>query len=443
MRIVALVRRELRLQDNPLWQYANGTNEVIPVFALDDFNLKEHGENLKALFFFALSQLRRQIEQRGGKVYCIKLPQLEALIAIAKPDLVLFCEDYEPHSRERDNAITQLLNRLNIRYRSLRDNNLTPMPSKPFANFARFYRLHFRPSLAIDPPATYPLPKNFRTPRIDIEEVPLPCYSNEVAKLWCMTEEEVLKRWQKFVSSGLPEYERKRDFLIEGYTSRMSPYIRCGMISLRQMWRDAQGISEAFIRELAWRDFFAHLIYFYPETAEKEWHQSWRGFPWKHDVSDFERWCAGETGIPLVDAGMRQLNQEGWMPNRVRMVAASFLTKYLLIDWRWGERHFYQNLADADLAQNVGNWQWVASCGADAVPYFRFFNPILQARKFDIDGNYIRRYVLELKNVPTRYLGDLWRLREVAPNYPTPIVDLRAGRNRFQEKAKQHFRSKR
>lgn len=440
MRIVALVRRELRLADNPLWQHADGHNEVIPLFVSDDFNQQEHGDNLRSLFFFALKSLRERIAEHGGRLFCIHSSQKEAFFATVKPDLVLFCKDCEPHSQERDRQLCRLLDRLGIRYQALQDSTLVPVPDRPFTTFTQFYKRHFLPSLP-DCLATFPLPKNFNTPCLAVPEVPLPEVRSDAAVHWLADEEGVQKKWRHFVHQGLSAYAERRNLLTDDSTSRMSPYLRCGLISLRQMVQEAMAVSEAFLRELAWHDFYTHLLYHFPETSETEWKSEWRGFPWRHDEKAFEVWCQGQTGIPLVDAGMRQLRQEGWLPNRVRMVVASFLTKHLQIDWRWGERHFYRQLVDADLAQNVGNWQWVAGCGADAAPYFRIFNPILQARKFDPNGDYIRRYVAELSHVPNDVLDDLERLRSFAPDYPPPMVDLERGRKTFMELARRHFAS--
>jgi len=440
MRIVAIVRRELRLADNPLWQHADGRNEVIPLFVLDDFNQREHGDNLRSLFFFALSSLRQRIAARGGRLFCIEASYQEHFFATVQPDLVLFCDDHEPSSRQRDGQLVRLLARLGIRHQLLRENTLVPMPERPFATFAQFYKRYFLPRLGQCLP-TFPLPRDFNTPPLSVPEVPLPKVNSQAAILWLADEETVQQRWHRFVHQGLQAYAQRRDALTDDATSRMSPYIRCGLISLRQMARDALSVSEAFVRELAWHDFFSHLLHHFPETTEVEWRSEWRGFPWRHDEKAFERWCEGRTGVPLVDAGMRQLKQEGWLPNRLRMVVASFLTKHLQIDWRWGERHFYQHLVDADLAQNVGNWQWVAGCGADAAPYFRIFNPVLQARRFDPHGQYIRRYVVELAHIGGGALHDLKRLHSLAPTYPPPMVDLEHGRRVFMELAHRHLAS--
>ncbi len=441
MRVVAIVRRELRLADNPLWQYANGRNEVIPLFVLDHFNQREHGDNLRALFFFALRSLSQRIAARGGRLFCIDASYQEQFFATVKPDLVLFCEDYEPHSRRRDGQLIQLLARLGIRYQPLRESTIVPMPERPFATFTQFYNRYFLTWLP-QCLSTFPMPTHFNTPPLAVPEVSLPEVHSQGAVLWFADEDTVQQRWHRFVRRNLRSYAQRRHALVDNATSRMSPYIRCGLISLRQMAREAMLVGDPFVRELAWHDFFAHLLYYFPETTEVELRSEWRGFPWRHDEKAFERWCEGRTGFPLVDAGMRQLRREGWLPNRLRMVVASFLTKHLQIDWRWGERHFYHHLVDADLAQNVGNWQWVAGCGADAVPYFRIFNPMLQARKHDPHGDYIRRYVTELAQLGGDALHDLGQLRSLAGHYPPPMVDLEQGRQIFLELARRHLASR-
>lgn len=442
MRIVAILRRELRLHDNPLWQGA-GENEIVPLFVLDQFNQREHGDNLRTLFFFALKELSKQIAPLGGHIYCIQSQQQEAFFATVKPDLVRFCEDHEPHSQGRDEKLMRLLNRMGIRYEVLRDNTLTPIPEKPFTLFAQFHKRHFVPSLRLEGIMNHPTPNQFNTPRIAFDEVILPNVSSEAARSWCIGEAEVLKRWRHYAQNHLPNYEYTRNFLTENSSSQMSPYIRCGLISLRQLYRDALEANEAFVRELAWHDFYAQFLHHFPEIADQEWKAEWRGFSWRRDESDFERWCNGQTGFPLVDAAMRQLKQEGWIPNRVRMVVASFLTKHLRIDWRWGERYFYRNLIDADLAQNVGNWQWVAGSGSDAAPYFRIFNPILQASKFDQNGEYVRRFIPELRSVKTEALFTVTKLHGHAPDYPPPMVDLEIARVEFQAKVQKHLKRRR
>ncbi len=437
-RVVAIFRRELRLTDNPLLEGAEDV-QFIPVFFLDAYNQEEHGDNLRALFFHALRQLRAGIEGLGGKLYVVCSGDQETFFDIAQPDEVRFCEDVEPHSRERDAQLQALLNRKGIRVRVLRDSLLSPLPNVTYPSFTQFYRRHF--TQHVQPGSFIPVPQSLQTPLLDVPETPLPQVDTAPARRWYSTEQEVQERWQEFVVRALSRYSTQRNLPAVPGVSHMSPYIRCGLVSLRQMLRDSWGVSEQFVKELAWRDFYSHLLYHHPHTPQTELREDWRGFPWRNDESDFERWTQGKTGVPLVDAGMRQLLQEGWIHNRVRMVVASYLTKHLLIDWRWGERWFYQNLVDADLAMNVGNWQWTAGCGADALPYFRIFNPILQAQKFDPEGHYIRQYVPELYGATSNDLLDISSLHRRFADYPPPLVGLEEGRARFLQVAQRHFGS--
>ncbi len=435
-RVVAIFRRELRLTDNPLLHEADNV-EFIPVFFLDPFNQQEHGDNLPALFFHALSQVKAGIERLGARLYVVPSDQQERFLDVAQPDEVRFCEDVEPHSRDRDARLRALCAERGIAVRVLRDSLLSPLPDSTFPSFTQFYKRHF--TQHVQPDSAIPVPRRLHTPSLDVPETDIPNVDTEPARLWYATEEQVQERWQEFVVRALSRYSTQRNLPAVPGVSRMSPYIRCGMISLRQLLREAWGVNEQFVKELAWRDFYSHLLYHYPETPDTELRADWRGFPWRNDEADFERWTQGKTGVPLVDAGMRQLLQEGWIHNRVRMVVASYLTKHLLIDWRLGERWFYRHLVDADLAMNVGNWQWTAGCGADALPYFRIFNPILQAQKFDPQGEYIRRYVPELRHASASELNDLSALHLRYPDYPAPVVGLDEGRARFLQVAQRHF----
>lgn len=434
MRTVAIFRRELRLHDNPLLQDAE-RGEFIPVFFLDDFNQQEHGDNLRALFFYALNQLATNIARLGGRLYVVPITEQERFWNTVRPDEVRFCEDVEPYSRQRDATLVRTLQQRGIRYRVLRDNLLCPVPNITYPSFTQFYKRHFLPNITFDAPV--PTPVRLYTPNLDIPTVPIPEVDTKPAQLWYATEDQVQKQWRTFVEQNLVYYSERRNLPSVPGVSRMSPYVRCGMISLRQMLRDSWGVSEQFVKELAWRDFYSHLLYHHPQTTNMELRSEWRGFPWRHDESDFLRWRDGRTGIPLVDAGMRQLMLEGWIHNRVRMVVASYLTKHLLIDWRWGERWFYTNLVDADLAMNVGNWQWATGCGADALPYFRIFNPILQAQKFDPHAQYILQYIPELRKASVKQVHNLQNLHRLYPDYPAPMVLPDEGRERFLRVAQQ------
>ncbi|MGH2461217.1 MAG: cryptochrome/photolyase family protein [Chloroflexota bacterium] len=439
MRIVAVIRRELRLHDNPLFQDADA-HAIIPLFVSDDAPSAGHNENLTSLFAFALAQLGQCIAALGGRLYSVREAQQEAFFSLARPDLVRFCDDVRPHVRERNAALVQLLDDRGIPHQTLRDHSLTPIPEQPFTTFARFYKHHFLPSLENEI-LSYPTPRRFVTPAIPVTEAALPIVVTPASKGWLRTEGEVLGMWAAFIEHHLADYSASADIPAAGATSRMSPYVGCGIISLRRMFRESRGASESFVRSLARHDYFAQLLAHFPGTPEHALDDSWWHFPWRHDSGAFARWQQGETGFPLVDAGMRQLRQEGWLDNRIRMVVASFLTRDLLVDWRWGEQYFARQLVDADLAQNVGNWQWVTGCGGpDSIHYFRVLNPLVQAQRFDPAGLYTRRYLPELRDVPAAALTRLVRLRQAAPGYPLPMVDLAAARRTFMEIARREVR---
>ncbi|MCL6617926.1 MAG: DNA photolyase family protein, partial [Anoxybacillus ayderensis] len=251
------------------------------------------------------------------------------------------------------------------------------------------------------------------------------------------TEQDALIALQHFIETALPHYDKKRDIPSAMGTSRLSPHLKTGTISIRTVFHAvAQQFGnvydeavETYIKELAWRDFY-HMIYaHFPFTKTEAFIEKYRHLPWSRDDERFEVWKEGKTGFPLVDAGMRQLKEEGWMHNRLRMIAASFLTKDYLIDWRMGEQYFQHMLIDYDEASNIGGWQWAASVGTDAVPYFRVFNPIEQSKKFDPDGTYIRTYVQELASFPSLYIHEPWK-SNIKTDYPAPTVDHQLQRQR-------------
>jgi deoxyribodipyrimidine photo-lyase len=247
-----------------------------------------------------------------------------------------------------------------------------------------------------------------------------------------------------FLERGIQDYRQKRDFPALKKVSRLSPHLHWGEISPHQVWYAAAcaGLPEDvehFRREIAWREFSHYLLYHFPSLPTDNFNRRFDQFPWNDDRGLLSRWQQGNTGIPIVDAGMRELWQTGYMHNRIRMITASFLTKNLLLHWHHGQSWFSDCLVDADLANNSAGWQWVAGCGADAAPYFRIFNPVTQGKKFDPDGEYTRRYVPELSRMPIQYLFDPWEAPAevldragiaLGDTYPNPVVDLKASRER-------------
>lgn len=276
-----------------------------------------------------------------------------------------------------------------------------------------------------------------------------PNWAEGLRKTWVPGERGAWQRLASFLDKRLTRYADERDFPASEATSMLSPHLRFGEISPRQIWQSAsyycasQDIAEKnldkFLSELAWREFSYHLLFHNSHLPTENYQSKFNDFPWVEDEKIFEAWTQGETGYPIVDAGMRELWHTGYMHNRLRMIVASFLIKHLMIDWRKGAAWFFDTLVDADIANNSSSWQWVAGSGADAAPYFRIFNPILQGEKFDPQGTYVRRWVPELKNIPLRYLFRPWQAPEavlaeagvrLARTYPRPIVDHDAARQR-------------
>ena len=269
-------------------------------------------------------------------------------------------------------------------------------------------------------------------------------WDETLAPHWTIGEEGAHHRLEDFIHNGLANYKEGRNLPAKPFVSRLSPHLRFGEISPNQVWYAATSQGDGkdidhFCSELGWREFSYSLLYHNPDLATVNLQKKFDGFPWSDDLAALTAWQKGDTGVPMVDAGMRELWQTGFMHNRVRMITGSFLIKNLLLDWRHGERWFWDTLVDADPASNSASWQWVAGCGADAAPYFRIFNPVTQGQKFDPDGDYVRRYVPELSALPNKYIFNPWEapadlLREanveLGVTYPKPIINIKASRER-------------
>ncbi len=418
-------RRDLRLEDNlGLLGALQQSQRVVPVFVFDprqiDRSLNTHfSENAFQFMSESLEELDKTLKNRGTRLYVgygEAAAVLDRLLASGRFDAVHCNQDYTPFAAARDSAIKTVCGKHNVAYCGAHDALLTQpeavrtgdgSPYKVFAAFKRKAR--------------------------DIAEVPVP-RANKFSNWYKGTIEGLngislvhelmpAKKRRRLAQQGGrgKAIERMRAFEFSRYgderdrpdldgTSRLSAHLKFGTISVRELyWRVVASIGqdqgEAYISELYWRDFYAHLLYWYPYllgTAMQEKYRTKTGgskLKWSRSKQDFKRWCQGQTGFPIVDAGMRQLAETGWMHNRVRMIAGSFLVKDLHIDWRWGEKHFAQHLVDYDPASNNGGWQWVASTGADAQPYFRIFNPWNQQRKFDPDCQYVKRFVPEVRDL--------------------------------------------
>jgi deoxyribodipyrimidine photo-lyase len=446
-------RRDLRLHDHPALTAACAEHElVVPLYVLDDKLLHgRYASPARARFMLGcLRALDAALRELGsGLVVRHGVPERE-VVAVAQETgagAVLWSSDVAPYARRRDRDVTA----------ALRDADVVAEPhgggylvdpsrprtqgGKPYTVFTPFWRsiaeVERRP-VHRAPAALPPLPSGLRKGRlpsaaalnIDNSDVPAPVVEpGETAA------RAALERWLR---ADLHRYDERHDALSDPGTSVLSPYLRWGCLSARECEECAQrhggAGAEAFIRQLAWRDFYAHQLLMYPKNVGQEFQERYRdGLRWADDAEALAAWKVGETGYPLVDAGMRQLAQTGWMHNRARLVVGSFLTKDLHIDWREGERHFARLLLDGEPAQNNGNWQWIASVGADPAPYFRrLFNPMLQQRKFDPAGRYVRTWVPELADVPDAKLAEPWTMSDdeqaaagcvIGTDYPAPIVD--------------------
>lgn len=451
--VILWFRNDLRLADHPALQAALATGRpVVPIYVLDDAAAGPWALGGAARWWLhhSLSALAESLRARGSYLVLRRGRSDEIIPALAAEcgeSEIFTGGSAEPWARALDRAVAGKLapNRLR-RLRTTMLFNPDSIRTKaggPFSVYTPFSNacLEVGPPPVLTPaPDHIPSPPPPRSDSLDDWGL-LPTKPDWAAGLraaWVPGEAAALERLARFVRVGLPSYAAQRDMAGIDGTSRLSPYLRFGEIAPERLWHAAgEGPGAAkFVREVLWREFSIHLLWNNPDLPGEPLRPAFRDMPWRDDAAALRAWQRGETGIPIVDAGMRQLWQTGWMHNRVRMIVASFLIKHLMIPWQVGEAWFWDTLVDADLASNAASWQWVAGCGADAAPYFRIFNPVLQGRKFDPDGAYVRRFVPELRGLDTRYLHAPWEapaLDRVGIRYPDPIVDLAAGRARALE----------
>jgi deoxyribodipyrimidine photo-lyase len=447
-------RRDLRLADHPALTLALREYErVVPVFVLDDALL--HGRYASApraaFMLGCLRALDARLRERGSGLVIRHGPPARELAALARAcraEAVLWTSDVAPYARSRDVAVAHALRAAGVRPRPQGGGYVVDVSrprtrgGTPFAVFGAFHR-HW---LGIDRRPVHRAPGALPALPRAVTAGGLPGGAGPgLAEPHCAPGEAAaraaLARW---LDGPLDGYADAHDDLGAGGTSGLSPYLRWGCVSARECEARAQrrggAGARAWIRQLCWRDFHAHVLLAHPGSARAELQERYRALEWADDPEGLAAWKAGETGYPLVDAGMRQLARTGWMHNRARLVTGAFLTKDLHIDWRHGEAHFAALLLDGEPAQNAGNWQWVASTGADPAPYFRrMFNPVTQQRRFDPGGAYVRRWVPELRDVPPRRLCEPWTMTGaeqaaagcvIGRDYPAPLVDHAEERRR-------------
>ncbi|HTZ71086.1 MAG TPA: deoxyribodipyrimidine photo-lyase [Acetobacteraceae bacterium] len=449
-------RRDLRLLDNPALHAAlRGAERIVPLFVLPEPLPPELGAAARWWLHGSLLSLREDLAARGAALVLRRgdpARVVAEILAESGAQSVHACLCPEPAWRAADAALLESNCRLEL-YRSLtlfdpeavktRDGGIYGMYT-PYANTVRGLP---PPATPLPIPETIPVPK--KLPAGDrLEDWKLlpkhPDWAGGLRTSWTAGETRARERGRAFLRGAARQYDTGRNIPGRDLTSRLSPHLRFGELSPRSLWhaiyRHEPGAGESvFAGELIWRDFAAYLLWHHPDLPDKPLRAEYEALPWRDSKSDLRAWQKGETGVPIVDAGMRQLWQTGWMHNRVRMIVGSFLTKHLLIDWRRGAAWFLDTLVDADLAANSMNWQWVAGTGIDSQPFFRVFNPVTQGQRFDADGAYVRSFVPEIARLPDKFLHAPWTapaaiLRDagikLGETYRTPIIDLAAGRER-------------
>lgn len=412
-------RRDLRLEDNTGLFYAlQQEKDVLPLFIFDTNILDKLEDKEDARVEFILNQLlgiKQKLEEKGGSLL-IKHGKPEEVYAELVKEFeiqsVYTNRDYEPYAKERDQKIEKFLQSKNIPFLTFKDQMIFEPGEilngsgefyKVFTPFSKSWLEKFKQN-SIQPLDEANWKNLFQTSalsKMSLEDLGFQKTQIEIPSK--LADQEIIRH-----------YDKTRNFpAIEG-TSRLGIHLRFGTISIRKLALEAFKLNETYLNELIWREFYMMILAFNPQVVDKAFKPAYDRIPWRNNEQEFEAWCEGKTGYPIVDAGMRELNSTGYMHNRVRMIVASFLTKHLLIDWRWGERYFAKKLLDFELASNNGGWQWAAGTGTDAQPYFRVFNPDSQTEKFDKDMKYIKKWVPEVGT----------------SSYPKPIVDHKFARQR-------------
>ncbi|OIO57349.1 MAG: deoxyribodipyrimidine photolyase [Alphaproteobacteria bacterium CG_4_10_14_0_2_um_filter_63_37] len=452
---------DLRLGDNPaLSEALAGGVPVVPLYVWSPEEEAPFAPEGASLWWLGQSLLRldESLRARGSRLIVRRGPEGEALrsvIAATKAKALYWNGGFDPPGRERDGRWLAQCASLGVEARCFPYDGLVDAqqihtqggdPYRRFAPFFKRWRQEADPAVAPLPiPETIPAPQQWpeseTAVQVGLGESPF--WASGLAAQWQPGEAGAHQLWRRFLAERIEGYAQWRDHPGEQATSHLSPHLHFGEITLRQLWWDLRGIAgeggERFRSELGWRAFGQYWLYHFPHALGQSQDPRLHRFPWRHDPEGLDAWRRGATGYPLVDAGMREAWSSGWMHNRVRMVTASFLVKHLLIDWREGMNWFAQTLVDADLPSNVLNWQWVAGTGSESQPFFRIFNPVTQSRRFDAGGVYLKRWLPELRELPTQWIHAPWEAPEtvlrqagvvLGEDYPAPIVEHWAARVR-------------
>ena len=417
-------RRDLRLNDNVgLYEALRGDHTVLPIFIFDSDILEKLPEDDARVTFIhdTLQNIQSTLKEEHNSSIAMfhgkPIDIFKHLVDSYDIGAVYTNHDYEPYAKARDEKVASFLNENHIEFKTFKDqvvfekSEIVKKDGKPYMVYTPYMKLWKATFRTLDL-------KDFPSEMVLKNLIPTTNLPNlSLSDIGFIKSQQEIKPYL-VTSSLIQNYEATRNFPSQDSTSKLGPHLRFGTVSIRKMVKKAiTEKNEIFWQELIWREFFTQILWHFPYTKNDSFKAKYDRIEWRNNEIEFKAWCEGKTGYPLVDAGMRQLNETGFMHNRVRMLVGSFLCKHLLIDWRWGEAYFGEKLHDYDMASNVGNWQWVAGCGVDAAPYFRIFNPTTQIQKFDKDLNYIKQWVPDFQEL----------------TYPMPIVDHKFARERCLE----------
>ncbi|MAJ86024.1 MAG: deoxyribodipyrimidine photolyase [Candidatus Pelagibacter sp.] len=448
------LKDDFRFERNPaLFEAIKNHNKVVVFYLYDKLKFNNQ-EAQKWWISNSLIYFKKKLEKInvGLQVISIESEKIFFDQLFNKKDFSIYWNrTYEPYYLKFDEYLSSNLKDKRINFKIFKGNVLNEIhevkkgdgtPFKVFTPFWRNAEKHYLDKIPSNLKRITKTKKNINYFDKTINEeniLPKKNWFNRLGKYWTPSEEEALKILKKFVKERINDYPDSRNIPFQSGTSKLSPFIKHGQIHVETIWSECTKVKKKgahkFLTEIGWRDFNHSLINNFPHMLQSNYSKKFDNFPWEKNSKFLSAWKKGVTGYPIVDAGMRELNQTGWMHNRVRMIVGSFLVKHLLIHWKHGEKYFKNCLLDYSEANNVSGWQWVAGSGADAAPYFRIFNPILQGEKFDKEGLYVKKWIPEIKNVPNKFIHKPWEYKnaldfKIGEDYPLPIVDHETARNK-------------
>ena len=459
--VIHWFRQDLRISDNPALYAANKAGHIMPIFILDknecSINYKQ-GAASNCWLHYSLESLNIDLNYKLNIYIGNPIEVLTKLAIRYSVDTVFWNRCYDNYSIRRDNLIKEELKKVNVQIQAFNSllllepwENLN-FDNKPYRVFTFFYKKSYlkikSPRKIISKPKNMFLVKDLKNQKLiyNLKLLPKINWFKKIKNYWIISENGAYNVLRNFLNFHFKNYKEGRNFPEENHISRLSPYLHHGNISISHIWNASYKKAqlegwvdslECFHKELVWREFSYSTLFHFPKLPYKNFQEKFNKFPWKINSILLKSWQKGQTGYPIIDAGMRELWETGYMHNRIRMITSSFLVKNLLLDWRIGAAWFWNCLVDADLANNSASWQWIAGCGADAAPYFRIFNPVIQSKKFDPNGQYIRKYIPEISQLSNQYLFEPWKAPQevlkaanikLGINYPVPIVDLKESR---------------